>query len=368
MDDKINRIIVQHLTANCQEVPSNHQSPNWTRLRPHFRIIKITSNNELFIYLDSNSREKKLNWLIFSRVGDQIIVTHFGPLGKKKDNDFDDKVDQTRRSLKTLKDIWILVSSSCMPKEEKEVKQNATVNGVKEKFLVMMQAVKEQIEAKKEEIEKAIMIVFESEEERKHIRNEIIKITTENTKALVEKVLKAVIKKIRAKIAKGIVKTATKQALKQGAKAVSKGTAKTTAKAVPVVGLALGTVYGIWRLVNGDVAGAGLELASGVASTVPVVGTAVSVAIDTGLVAKDVKDVYDLTQERNKKLKALKVDFERIEGDLNDLLTKYDTAKAEYDFVCEVLGDKEYDYEKLEHDIGVVDQVWYELHNNCELF
>ena len=85
-------------------------------------------------------------------------------------------------------------------------------------------------------------------------------------------------------------KVVTKEGTEQLAK---KGTAKLLAKKLPLVGLVLGTTFAIDRAAKGDMAGAAMEFLSGAASTVPGWGTAASVAIDAGLIAKDVKDAVD---------------------------------------------------------------------------
>ncbi len=62
---------------------------------------------------------------------------------------------------------------------------------------------------------------------------------------------------------------------------------KTLAKKVPFLGLGLGGLFAIQRLAKGDWGGALLELGSGIASTFPGVGTAISAGLDTALLAKD---------------------------------------------------------------------------------
>ena len=78
---------------------------------------------------------------------------------------------------------------------------------------------------------------------------------------------------------------------KLGSKGVAKiagGTlAKSLGKKIPLVGLGLGAVFAAQRAMQGDFLGAGLELASGAASTVPGIGTAGSVGIDAALAARD---------------------------------------------------------------------------------
>lgn len=91
-------------------------------------------------------------------------------------------------------------------------------------------------------------------------------------------------------------KAAKDQLAKQGGKIGGKNIAKLGGKAlgksllkkIPIVGALAGIGFGLQRAMKGDFAGAALELASGAASTIPGLGTAASVAIDAGLVARDV--------------------------------------------------------------------------------
>jgi len=77
----------------------------------------------------------------------------------------------------------------------------------------------------------------------------------------------------------GMKKTATK--------AASKGLLKSAIKKIPILGAIAGIGFALSRLAQGDVVGAGMEIASGAASIVPGAGTAASVAIDAGLMARD---------------------------------------------------------------------------------
>lgn len=82
-----------------------------------------------------------------------------------------------------------------------------------------------------------------------------------------------------------------KMGAKLGAKSVGKvagsAIAKSLGKKIPLVGLGLGAIFAAQRAMQGDFIGAGLELASGAASTVPGIGTAGSVGIDAALAARD---------------------------------------------------------------------------------
>ena len=87
-------------------------------------------------------------------------------------------------------------------------------------------------------------------------------------------------------------KTITKNVGKTAAKTVGKTAAKTAGKSlvkkIPGVGLLAGLYFAGEKLLEGDFAGAGLEVASGAASTIPGLGTAASLAIDAGIAARDI--------------------------------------------------------------------------------
>ena len=102
--------------------------------------------------------------------------------------------------------------------------------------------------------------------------------------------------KTEAKAAeKGAVKAGEKAAVKSGEKVAAKGVAKVGAKAVgksilkkiPGVSILAGGAFAAQRAMQGDWLGAGGELLSGVAGTIPGVGTAASVGIDAALAARD---------------------------------------------------------------------------------
>lgn len=78
-------------------------------------------------------------------------------------------------------------------------------------------------------------------------------------------------------------------------KSVGKVGGKSFLKKIPVVGGLLGLFFGIQRFKKGDFKGGLLEIASGVASIVPGIGTALSVGIDALLMFRDLKgtDILD---------------------------------------------------------------------------
>ena len=71
--------------------------------------------------------------------------------------------------------------------------------------------------------------------------------------------------------------------LKEGAKFAG----KTLAKKLPLLGLLMSGYFAYDRLKEGDVIGAGLEITSGLLSTVPVIGTAASFGVDALTLAYD---------------------------------------------------------------------------------
>lgn len=83
---------------------------------------------------------------------------------------------------------------------------------------------------------------------------------------------------------KAVEKGLTKSVGKAGAKALG----KSALKKIPVIGALAGLGFAAGRAMDGDWLGAGGEALSGVASIVPGIGTAASIAIDAGLAARDI--------------------------------------------------------------------------------
>ena len=89
---------------------------------------------------------------------------------------------------------------------------------------------------------------------------------------------------VKNAISAGFDKMSAK-AVKNSAKKLGKG----LAKKIPLLGAILGGIFATQRAMNNDFTGAGMELASGVASIAPGAGTAASTAIDMALIARDMK-------------------------------------------------------------------------------
>ena len=101
------------------------------------------------------------------------------------------------------------------------------------------------------------------------------------------KLLKGASKAGKALLKKGAKKVAAKVGGKAIAKVGAKALGKGLLKKIPFVGMGSGLLFAGQRLMSGDFKGAMLEAASGIASTIPGVGTAVSVGLDAALAAKD---------------------------------------------------------------------------------
>lgn len=85
-------------------------------------------------------------------------------------------------------------------------------------------------------------------------------------------------------VAEQVVKSGTDDA----AKFAAKSSAKFAVKKIPLIGAVAGAVFAAKRLMDGDVAGAALELTSGGAALLPGAGTVASVGIDAAILARDI--------------------------------------------------------------------------------
>lgn len=95
-----------------------------------------------------------------------------------------------------------------------------------------------------------------------------------------------------AKTKSGALSAAGKGALEKGSGLIKglagKAGAKSLIKKIPGIGLLAGLGFGVSRAMEGDFTGAGMEVASGIAGTVPGLGTAASLGLDAALLARDV--------------------------------------------------------------------------------
>ena len=96
---------------------------------------------------------------------------------------------------------------------------------------------------------------------------------------------------------KAAVKTAEKVTIKLGEKGAIK-VAKSVAKKIPLIGVAVGLGFGIWRICEDPTSfssyvKAGMEVTSGVVSVIPGGGTTASIIIDVLLAGHDVKEAME---------------------------------------------------------------------------
>ena len=120
------------------------------------------------------------------------------------------------------------------------------------------------------------------------------KVAEKATAKVAEKGVEKVAVKGGEKLAeKGAVKVAEKAGLKAVEKVGAKSLGKTILKKIPIVGALAGIGFALQRASEGDWLGAAGEVASGVASTIPGIGTAVSAGIDVGLAGRDIYKAQD---------------------------------------------------------------------------
>lgn len=272
----------------CQGITTYYQGnfPIWSRLIGGNRVFEIPPMHPFFPLLDTTSQVKLFNCLIFKIDRNVITVTHFGPFGKEETERLKQTIKVTHSALKKLKKRRNAIQSPSNTKSEGEKKkdQDGITQDLKNNYWRCVEIIESNIRSKQKELIDLINRVFEDD---KVTADDLIKtLITTDIELLTKTTAKTIGKKVTIKIG---AKTAAKIAAKSGAKGAVKVGAKAGAKAVPVAGLVIGLGFGIWRVCHGDVAGAGLEVASGALSCVPGGGTAGSLAIDVGIAARDIK-------------------------------------------------------------------------------
>ena len=338
MTNHLNRqfTVDEALTEICRRILDAHRQmfPIWARLEDGYRVFPITGGDVLFPYLDQQS-QRKWNCLIFERRrnvrtgGFEIWVTHFGPFGKVNSEKFEKVVVSTMNALGKLKERWNHLNSKENEKTEKENQEDKAkiIDELATSFWAIVSNFQLEIKTKLEDLKDVIERVYDNHEDKEAAEKLKVKLTLTAAKVTVKVadfiILRKVLRKTTLKAAKkagiravvkGTGKAGGKAAGKEAGKAVGKAAGKEVGKAagkavgkavgkaapkaagkaavkkVPVLGAVFGVGFGIWRLCQGDVVGAGLEVASGAASCFPGAGTAASFAIDAALLVKDVSE------------------------------------------------------------------------------
>ncbi len=125
-------------------------------------------------------------------------------------------------------------------------------------------------------------------ETKEALETEAKPVSKESTKVGAKEVLETSTKSVGKEVMdKEVVKAGTEVAGKETAKVGAKALGKSLLKKIPGVGLVAGIGAGAQRALSGDWAGAGLEFASGAASTIPGYGTAASFGLDALIAGRD---------------------------------------------------------------------------------
>lgn len=104
--------------------------------------------------------------------------------------------------------------------------------------------------------------------------------------------------KIMSKVGQKVAaKAATKVAAKGAGKGILKGVGKSLLKKIPGVSVLSGLWFAGKKALKGDWTGAAMEMGSGLLGTIPVVGTAASIAMDAAILARDVKRDLDADKQ-----------------------------------------------------------------------
>ena len=104
---------------------------------------------------------------------------------------------------------------------------------------------------------------------------------------------KAAKEAMEKKIKEQAMETGAKKGIGFFGKMFGKGAGKTAVKKIPLLGLLAGGLFAGQRALKGDFGGAALELLSGGASLIPGLGTGASMAIDAGLLMRDLNKMED---------------------------------------------------------------------------
>ena len=250
------------------------------KLQPNYKVAFIHPrgvSKSLYKILDSDSRERNFNLLIWEESDNDVTVVHFGPFGQRKERFFNEmkklfeklyKIDFKR--LFNTNNFWKkwkeLINS------KKKTYQDSILESEKRLFALVGATLGEK------SLNLLIQAGYFIEHQANGFGEVLIKIAAKESWSLVAKYGGEILaKQALGQFGKIAAKEGVELVAKQGGKEVAKQAGKTGAKAVPVVGLVMGLGFGAWRLIKGEPELALFEVASGAASCVPGVGTGISI-------------------------------------------------------------------------------------------
>ncbi|XP_028413196.1 uncharacterized protein LOC114536039 [Dendronephthya gigantea] len=330
----------------CEAISKCYKSeiPISARLLENYQLYPISSNHSLHEFLDEESQRNQ-NFLIFMRRDGHVLVRWFGPFVNTDHlGSIVERVTRSHLILKNIREAMTLEQDE----EDSDEKFESGKTDLMEKYWKNVKDILAKIEAKKIELKGFAYQVFDeptADKLTKQLHASSGKVLVKGVAAIL---LAEIAEELGSKIA-GMV--ATKTAAKAATKGGSTGFHKIAAKSVPVLSLAVGIGFGVWRCWRGDLTGAGLEVMSGAAACIPGSGTATSLAIDAGLIARDVYEAKKLDAEG---IEQLKEDMSNLDQGLKDLYDNYDSAMAEYEFVKDVL-DLGFCVRNIDHEIKILD-------------
>jgi len=183
--------------------------------------------------------------------------------------------------LKTLKDLMKRIASPQKVEKEKESESESSSNGIMDSFRDLIG----------KRVAKALVGVGAGAAAEKVGK----KVLEKGVEKGVGKTAEKVTGEVGEKIGKEAAEKATKAKIEKIVSGkLTKFIFSSSAKKIPIAGAIIGGIFGLKKLYEGDRVGAGMEIASGAAGTIPIAGTAASLGIDAAGLARDVyKEVYN---------------------------------------------------------------------------
>lgn len=160
------------------------------------------------------------------------------------------------------------------------------------------------------------------------------KVAGEVGETVVEQGAKTVVREGAGEVGEAVVREAGETVAERISKTVASAVGTGLAKKIPLAGLGVGAVLGGYRAFQGDFVGAGMEVASGGASMLPVLGTGASIAIDAAILARDISAIYrdaypDMSEDQINAMAATTASTEML-TEINDRLARSESGEDVY--------------------------------------